>query len=163
MSKFLPLAVVATTLALAYPASTFAQAPNTATKTDKGGLTIRACLNILAGLYQIDAGKVVDGKSLGQFKLPSNVKDALSHNIFVLGQVQLEAQTADRRIQAEIRGEANGDLNQRQLLALDQRRNDYFDRPCTAELDRIKRSDLDLDKNDIPASAVGNLWPILEH
>lgn len=130
-------------------------------------MTIADCLGVLAGLQALDAGArviVAQGKPTEsvetiRFKFPAKVRDAISHNLFVLGQVQQEAQAANRRAQMEV---SNGAIKpgSRENIEFDARMADYIARPCRAELDHIRDADLDLDRNDVPASALALLTRI---
>jgi hypothetical protein len=122
-------------------------------------MNIRDCLGVLDGLGKLDSGKNSDGK---MFKLAPAVRDAIGHDMFMLSSVQQEGQAASRRAQTEVRGETPGELSQLQLLRLEQRLNDYLDRPCLASLEHIKKSELDLDHNEVPSSVLANLWRIID-
>ncbi len=141
------------------------------------GLTIQECLGILAGLNALDAGNrriVSEGKPTEsaetiRFKLPPKVRDAIGHDQFVLGQVQLEAQAANRRAQLEIM-DARADKadvspikpGTRENLLFDQRMSDYTAKPCRAELDHIRDADLKSEENDVPGAVKSLLWKILD-
>jgi hypothetical protein len=134
---------------------------------DEVPMTISDCLGVLAGLQALDAGArviVAQGKPTEsvetiRFKFPAKVRDAISHNLFVLGQVQQEAQAANRRAQMEV---SRGDIKpgSRENIEFDARMADYVARPCRAELDHIRDADLDLDRNDVPASTLALLTRI---
>lgn len=136
----------------------------------ESGMTISDCLSILGGINALDAGYryiVAQGKPSEsaetiKFKLPSKVRDAMSHNLFVLGQVQQEAQANNRRVQLEIIGTNPDPIKpgSKENLIFDQRMTEYTARPCTVALDHIRDTDLDLDHNDIPASVLSLLTKI---
>jgi hypothetical protein len=137
---------------------------------DASKLTIADCMGILVGLNQLDAGGrrvIADGKpnesiETLHFKLPGKVRDAMSHDLYVLGQVQQEVNQANRRTQLEIMGDSPDPIKpgSKQNMVFDARMTEYTGRPCTAELDRIHDADLDLEHNDIPASTLSLLTKI---
>ena len=136
----------------------------------EAGMTIQDCLGILVGLNALDVGArkiVAEGKPTEsgetiRFKLPPKVRDAMSHNLFVLSQVQQEAQAANRRVQLEIM-ETNSEPikpGTKENMTFDARMTEYTARPCTVALDHIRDADLDLDHNDISASVLSLLTKI---
>lgn len=131
------------------------------------GLTIGECLGILGGLNALDgrrvvvaAGKPTESAETVSYKFPGKVRDAISHDIFVLGQVQQEAQAANRRAQIEIGAGETIKPGSKENLLFDQRMADYTGRPCKVELDHIRDTDLKLDENDIPGSILALIWRI---
>jgi hypothetical protein len=120
-------------------------------------LTMRDCMNILTGLNLI-AGE----GNVSKFKFSAGTRDNISHDLFYLSQVQLEGIAANRRIQAEVRGDTEGQLSQKQLALLDERINQYLDRPCRTDLLKIRKEDLELDKNDIPPSVLFLIWRLFQ-
>lgn len=134
------------------------------------GMTIQDCLGILGGLNALDAGyryivaqgKPTESAETVRFKLPAKVRDAMSHDLFVLGQVQQEAQAANRRIQIEIMGTSSEPIKpgSKENMTLDARLTEYTARPCTVALDHIRDADLDLEHNDISASILSLLTKI---
>lgn len=160
------LAVLA---AIALPAAA-EQAPVKQLPVEAGenGMSINDCLGILAGLNAIDAGArviIAQGKPTEsvetiRFKFPTKVRDAISHNLFVLGQVQQEAQAANRRAQLEVGKGETIKPGSREALEFDQRMADYTARPCKVELDHVRDADLDLEHNDVPSSIMALLTKI---
>jgi len=134
------------------------------------GMTIADCLGILGGVNALDggtrviigAGKPTESAETIRFKLPAKVRDAMSHDLFVLGQVQQEAQAANRRIQIEIMGTSSEPIKpgSKENMTLDARLTEYTARPCTVALDHIRDADLDLEHNDISASILSLLTKI---
>lgn len=134
---------------------------------EKSALSLRECLGILNGLQQLDGRKVVvaqgrpnESVEIIPYALRGSVRDAISHNIFVLQSVQQEAQAANRRIQAEVGRGVTIAPGSAEAIELDARMNDYLERPCKVELDRIADGDLALDKNDIPPTVLAALFKI---
>ncbi len=133
----------------------------------EAGMTIAECLSAMSGLNALDgrrvivgAGKPTESAETVSYKFPGKVRDAISHNLFVLMQVQQEGQAANRRAQFEIgKGEAIR-TGSREALELDQRMAEYTARPCKVELEHIRDADLKLDENDIPGSVLAVLWKI---
>lgn len=141
-------------------------------KIGEAGMTIQDCLGILGGLNALDAGyrhilqegKPTESAETVHFKLSTTVHDIMSHDMFVLGQIQQEGQAANRRAQIEITGD-DPELfkpNTKKALIFDQRMSDYTARPCTVQLDHIREVDLDLKNNDIPSSIRSLLTKILD-
>lgn len=134
------------------------------------GMTIGDCLGVLAGLNALDAGerrivqagKPTESAETIRFKLLGKANDAVTHNIFMLGQVQQEAQVANRRIQNEVGKGETIKPGTRENLEFDTRMSEYTGRPCRVELDHIRETDLDLEKNAIPASIRALLWKITD-
>jgi hypothetical protein len=135
------------------------------------GLKISDCLGILAGLTQLDTGGnrhiIAEGKpdekiETLRFKLPGKTRDAMSHDLFVLGQVQQEVNAANRRTQLDLMGDSQEPLKpgSKQNMIFDQRMTEYTARPCTVQLDHINDADLDLEHNDISASTLSLLTKI---
>lgn len=159
---------VAGAQAPAKPQPTAAAAP-----ADK--LTLRDCLGILTALTQLDGRKVIvaAGKANESVELvpysfgssPSRsglVRDAISHNLFMLAAVQQEAQAANRRIQNEVGKGATIAPGSKEAGDLDARLNEYLDRPCKVDLDQLRDEDLNLDKNEIPGTVLAALFKIRE-
>jgi hypothetical protein len=164
---------VAFVAAVALTSSAFAaEAPvkQDAHQPGEPGMTISDCLGILGGLNALDAGYrriVAEGKPTESaetihFKLPGKVRDAMSHDLFVLGQIQQEAQAANRRAQLEIMGSTPEPIKpgSKENLIFDQRMSEYTARPCEVALDHIRDADLDLDHNDISGSILSLLTKI---
>lgn len=138
----------------------------------ENGMTIQDCIGIMVGLNALDAGYryiVAQGKPTEsvetiKFKLPNNVRDAMSHNLFVLGQVQQESQAANRRIQLEIIGDKPDPIKDgsKELLIFNNRIAEYTARPCNVTLDHIRDADLDRAHNDIPSSVMALLTKIID-
>jgi hypothetical protein len=136
----------------------------------EAGMTIQDCLGILTGLNMLDAGarvivsagKPTEAAETIRFKLPAKVRDAMSHDIFVLGQVQQEGQANNRRVQLEIMGASPDPIKpgSKENMVFDQRMSEYTARPCTVALDHIRDADLDLEHNDVPASVLSLLSKI---
>lgn len=136
----------------------------------ESGMTIADCLGILGGLNALDAGyryvvgqgKPTESAETLRFKLPAKVRDAMSHNMFVLGQVQQEAQANNRRVQLEIMGTNTDPIKpgSKENMTFDQRMTDYTGRPCPVALDHIRDADLDLEHNDISGSILSLLTKI---
>lgn len=130
-------------------------------------LTIRECLGILAGLNALDgrrvivsAGKPTETAETVSYKFAGKLRNAISHNIFVLGQVQQEAQAANRREMVAVgKGEAIA-TGSKDNIEFDRRMNEYTERPCKADLEHIRDDDLRLNENDIPGSVLALLWKI---
>ncbi len=131
------------------------------------GLTITECLGIMAGLNALDgrrvivgAGKPTESAETVSYKFPGKVRDAISHDLFMLTQVQQEAQAANRRTQLEIGKGETIKPGSREALEFDQRMAEYTARPCKIELDHLRDTDLKLDENDIPGSVLALIWKI---
>jgi hypothetical protein len=157
--------IVITTLLATTAAAAQQPAGNLTPRTDSliqapvnTGLSVRDCLGVLAAMTALDGGKNGDGKP---FRFTSALRNAIAHNIFMLSTVQLEAQAANRRAQDEIRGDAEK-LSERQLSQLEDRLNGYLDRPCKVEVDRLRKNDLDLERNDVSPSTIAAMWKVLD-
>lgn len=131
------------------------------------GLTIAECLGILAGLNALDgrrvivgAGKPSESAETVSYKFSGRVRDTISHNIFVLSQVQQEAQSANRRAQLEIGAGEPIKPGSKENVLFDQRMAEYTARPCKVEVDHFRDADLKLDENDIQGSVLALLWKI---
>ncbi len=135
-------------------------------------MTIRDCLSVLAGLQQLDGHRVIVAASKPNesietmpYKFPGRLRDAISHDIFVLGTVQQEAQVADRRIQQEVPqidpkdADATAKKQQRDAKVAD-RVDEFVGRSCKVELDKIADADLNLDANEIPGTVLAAIWKI---
>lgn len=135
-------------------------------------LTINDCLLILQALNELDAGyryvvaagKPTESVETLRFKFPPKVRDAISHDIFALGTIQMEGQSANRRAQLEVIGSGSDPIKpgSKQAIQFDQRMADYTARPCAVPLDHFRKADLDLDKNDVPGSVLARLRPITD-
>lgn len=157
-------------LAMVASSATAQVAPVKPTPIEPGAgdkLTIRECLGILTGLQLLDgrkvlvgAGKPTESVEVIPYKFAGKVRDAISHNIFVLNQVQLEGQAANRRIQAEIGKGKTIEPGSSAAADFDGRMSDYLERPCRVELDHLRDADLNLDTNDIPGTVLAALWKI---
>lgn len=130
-------------------------------------LTLRECMGVLTGLSNLDGRKVLvqagrpnESVEFVSFSFKASVRDAISHNIFSLQPVQQEVQAANRRAQQEIGKGATIQPGSREAVELDGRMNDYLDRPCKVDLDRLRDSDLNIEANQIPPSILGMLFPI---
>jgi hypothetical protein len=133
----------------------------------EAGLTIAECLGIMGGLNALDgrrvivgAGKATESAETVSYKFPGKVRDAISHDLFVLTQVQQEAQAANRRTMNEV---GKGDLikpGSKENLEFDSRMAEYTSRPCKVELDHLRDTDLKLDENDIPGSVLALIYKI---
>jgi len=130
-------------------------------------LTIRECLGVLAGLQALDGRKVIvaqgrpnESVEIIPYSLAGKVRDAISHNIFVLQTVQQEAQAANRRVQVEVGKGSTIAPGSKEVIDLDARMNEYLDRPCKVELDHVRDEDLALDKNDIPPTVLAAIFKI---
>lgn len=161
-------------LALAFltvPNIVFAQAApakqEAITPGSQAGLTLRDCISVLRGLQLLDgrrvivgAGKSTESAETVPYKFAGKVRSAISHNLFVLGQVQLEVDSADRRLRAEIGKEIKPGSKEEEALV--GKINEYAERPCKVELDKISDSDLRLDDNEIPGTVLAAIWKIRE-
>lgn len=138
-------------------------------------MTIRDCLSILAGLSNMDSRKVMIGKGkpseaveVINYQFKGTVRDNISHDIWLLGPIQQEAQSADRRIRLEVAHDkpvvpgSKEESVQRAAFdaALADRVDEYVRRPCKVELDKIADADLKLDENDIPGTVLASIWMI---
>lgn len=164
-----PLAAIALVLLAAAPALA-QKAPGTPPPIqpgDRDKLTLRECLGILNGLAALDgqkvvvaAGKPTESVETIPYAFSGKVRDAISHNIFVLSTVQQEAAAANRRIQGEV-GKGNPIMNDsKEAAELAARLNEYLERPCRVELDHVRDEDLNLDKNAIPGTVLSTLYKI---
>lgn len=149
------------------------QDPAAAMNPDK--LTIRECLGILAGLTALDgrrvivaAGKATESVETIPFKFGTSpdragkVRGAIAHNIFLLGQVQQEAQAANRREQIAVgRGEPIKP-GSKENVEFDSRMAEYTERPCNVELDHIPEADLRAGENDLPGSIQALIWKVID-
>lgn len=131
------------------------------------GLTIRDCIGVLRGLQLLDgrrvvvgAGKSTESAETVPYKFAGRVRSAISHNIFVLGQVQLEIDSADRRLRQEAGKGKPIEPGSREETELSARINEYAERPCKVDLDRIADVDLRLDENEIPGTVLASIWKI---
>ena len=149
-----------------------AEAPVKKDPVPTSNMTIAECIGVLIGLQQLDAGYtyiVAQGKPSEsvqtiKFKLPTKVRDAISHDLFVLGSVQQEAQANNRRVQLEIIGDKPDPIKpgSKEELIFNDRMFEYTGRPCTAQLDHIFKADLDLEHNDISGSVQSLLTKIID-
>lgn len=143
------------------------QDPVTAITAPKDKMTVQECLGVLAGLQALDgrrvivsAGKPSEAAETIAYKFSGKLRDTISHNIFLLSQVQQEGQAANRRIQNEI-GKGNAIApGSKEAIELDGRLSDYMARPCKADLEHIRDADLRLDENDIPGSVLALIYKI---
>lgn len=169
--KKLAAAVALAAFLLTVPDVVFGQAApakqEPITPGSQAGLTIRDCISVLRGLQLLDGQKVVvaQGRSTESvevvpYKFAGKTRSAISHNIFVLGQVQQEIDSADRRFRAEVGKGKPIEPGSKEQIELDQRINEYAERPCKVELDRIADSDLKLDENAIPGTVLAAFWKI---
>lgn len=133
------------------------------------GLTINDCFAILTGLSRLDdgfekvvsAGKPTESKISDHYDLPPALRDAQTHDLFVLGQIQQEVQTANRRAQLEIgHGEAIKPGSVEELKFQD-RMAEYTSRPCPVQLDHIRKDDL-MKAGPIPGTIRALLWKITD-
>lgn len=141
------------------------QDPPVAGATD--ALTIAECLGVLAGLNALDgrrvivgAGKPSESAETVSYKFSGKIRDTISHNIFMLTQVQQEAQAANRRAQVEIGKGETIKPGSKENTDFDQRMTEYTARPCKVELEHLRDTDLNLDVNDIQGSVLALLWKI---
>lgn len=165
------IAIVAAAGAAAAQQVPVKQAPIIPGAKDK--LTIRECMGILVGLNALDGRKVIVGQGkptetieILPYKFGVTVergtklRNSISHNLYVLGQVQQEAQAANRRAQIELGKGEPVRADTKEGVELDRRNNDYLDRPCNVELDHLRDDDLRIGENDIPGSILSLLWKI---
>lgn len=149
--------------------------PDPAPATNPDKLTIRECLGVLAGLNALDGqrvivarGKPTESVENVSYKFGTNtdragkVRDAISHNIFMLGQVQQEAQSANRREQRAIGKGEEIKPGSKENVEFDGRMAEYTERPCNVDLDHIPVADLRLGENDIPGSILALLWRMID-
>jgi hypothetical protein len=138
-------------------------------------LTIRECLGLLSALNSLDGQRVIVAKGKPTesvetvpYKLGSSqdragkVRGAISHNIFMLGQIQQEAQAANRRAMASIGKGTEIRPGSSEAIEFDRQMAEYTERPCNVELDHIQEADLRLDQNDIPGSVLALLWRVID-
>lgn len=171
------LLIFAAVLAIAAPA--IAQQapvkPDPAAAMNPDKLTIRECLGILAGLNALDgrrvivaAGKATESVETVPYKFGTNpdraskVRSAISHNIFVLGQVQQEAQAANRRAQLAIAKGQEMKPGSAEAIEFDRQMTEYTERPCNVALDHIPEADLRAGENDLPGSIGALLWRVID-
>lgn len=179
--------IILATLALAGTAAA-AQAPvKQADGPPQAGLTINDCLMILNGLTKLDEQRDVvvnRGKPNEQvvkeyYDFPAGVQLDVSHNIALLTAVQREAQPTQQRIFYQIvratpatpstkPGEppvpassiTPGSPQEEEFNA---KMRELTDKPCSAQLARLRASDLLADgKNKIPTGTLALIDKILD-
>ena len=99
------------------------------------------------------------------YKLSSKVRDIQGHNLFLLQQIQLEAQDANRKAQLDIMSRRTSSEDPSapvkagtlEAITFDQRMADYVKLPCTLQLEHINAADLD---PDLPGTTLNLLWKI---
>lgn len=131
-------------------------------------LSLRECLDILGALQSLDGRRTVIGQSVEVVPYKFGVtpernaaiRDAISHDIYVLTLIQGEARAAASRIQMEIGKGEQIVPGTADAIKLDARYNEYLARPCKADLDHIRDEDLRIGDNDIPGSVLGILYKI---
>lgn len=168
------MAACAPAIAAEAPVKTEAALPST-------GMTLNDCLLILQGLNAIDEHIVLFGKPGEQqtIKLAyeygsGTFRAALGSNIRILTTLQQGAQADQQKILLEVfkgKGGTPPDKDAsseekaefaKQSIAYDKQLKELTAAPCAVQLTRIKVSDLKLEKNELPASALANLDKILD-
>jgi hypothetical protein len=136
-------------------------------------MTISDCLSVARGLQALDepytavvaAGKPSESVTALHYKLSSKVRDIQGHNLFLLQQIQLEAQDANRKAQLDIMSRRTSSEDPSapvkagtlEAITFDQRMADYVKLPCTLQLEHINAADLD---PDLPGTTLNLLWKI---
>lgn len=129
-------------------------------------LTINDCLVILSGLNALDGHQVIvnAGKANeSTLQLPYEfgngaLRGDIADNIAALTIVQRTSQDAQSKIFYDVaKGETEIKPGTQQGIEYDKQLRELTARPCSAQLKKIKTSDLKLDKNEIPASVLAAL------
>lgn len=163
-------------LTAAIGAAHAAEAPITEKKIPSS-MTINDCLLILQGMQAIDEHIVVVGKEPNQQLVKQSYEygpggfrlNFLARNIRMLTDLQQTAQAEQQKILRDILnkmpqkdGKAPTEIQPGtdEATEYDKRLRELTGAPCLADLAHFKESDLKLDKNELPGSALANLEKI---
>lgn len=173
--KKLIIIVCSIALTMMFASLAFAQAapvkqePSAA--INPSGLTLNDCLTVLTGLNALDGYQVVvnAGKPNEQVIVRSyefsngDLRGDIADNIATLTAIQKTAQEAQAQIFRDVaKGETEIKPGTPQVTEYDRQLKELTTRSCSAQLKKIKTSDLKLNKNEIPGSVLAALDKIRE-
>lgn len=128
-------------------------------------LTVGQALDVTAGLNQLTAYESVDkdGKPFrANYKFSADVRFRIALNIDAGRRLQTQVQTAQNDLVMSMVDPATGKVPETKQNALNVEVSKLMTAPARSTLHRIKRSELNLDDNPIPAPVLSLIVPIVD-